>query len=408
MLDKLARIISGAAILIALILLVIWLIPDKPKKYLRTDLMAVQEGDAFYTGFASIGVVRFRANGNMHALKDMTVGDRLEEADGYCYRLYELSIGYPGLRAAVDRAEAASGEEVSIPDPQVLSANVIDARHAGEHVSTSQCDAFDFVDKKRTNEKRLGELQKELIDNGQWESQREHGKKVLITFSKRLTELRKAAAEKRIAALKKEQGALSASQDPAALELALQQEEIDFARAGGYLGALRLTFATLGIFSQDEGRWFWKRNAFYVRQDLAEATYGTDFARHVATVKGGWFSPRRLVITVPEPRLLALDRYSTLQVTRQAKPFTLKNDPRGDGIETAMRADLEKFMRSLSPQAIRFAKSALTAQMLSLAGEDVTDVEVKFERDEAETPSQLAELIAGLQRERLEKAAKED
>lgn len=458
LLDRIARIVASVAVLIFAIVLVVWLIPDKPRKYLRTELMTVQEGDTFYTGFANLAVVRFRSDGQMRSLKDMRDGNRLENADGYCYRLYELSIGFPSLRAAVAEAEAGAGELDKIPHPQVLSANAIDARQGGDSVSTSGCDADDFVNPKRTREQRLAALQQELIDNGQWNSQSEHGQRVLVTFSARLADLRKQAAEKKIASLTQRSAALRVVSDPkalgewssetrksldedkqpsataaalhraesasaalgagnldntkreisAALERDIGAQRTELAQAGGYLGALKLTFGTVGIFTQDK-RWLWiKRSEFYVRQDLAEATYGTDFARHVAMSKGGFFSPRRLVISVPEPRLLALDRYSTLQVTKGANPFTLKDDKNGTDVEIAMRADLEKFMEKMTPQAIRFAKSALTAQMISLAGEDVSEVEVRFVRDDSDEPSQLAQLISDLQRQRREEDAKKN
>jgi hypothetical protein len=447
--DKLARICVVILVGILIWRVWVWLSPDAPRKYLRTDLVNAQEGDTFFTGFASLGVVRFRYAGELHTLEFMKTANKLDNAKGYCYRLYEISVGYPSLRAAVASAEAASTGALKVPDPQVLSANVIESRSGGDDVATSDCDTQDYVTPQRPNVARLAALQQEFVENGQWDAQRLHGQRVLTSFSAKLTALRQEAAQKKVAELSARGSELavvsdaaslrqwsqatsarlddgaqlkkdltkSLQADPAALagpgqfeghkrdlrasldrELDTQRE--DFARAGGYLGALKLTFATIGIFNQTEGRWFWKNDHFYIRQDLAEATYGTDFARHVALMRGGLFAPRRLVLSVPEPRLLALDRYSTLQVTKENKPFSLKGDKDGTQIEQAMSDDLDKFMRRVTPQAIRFAKSALTAQMLELAGDEVGEIEVRFVADDSETPSQIAELVRQLQEQR--------
>jgi len=88
----------------------------------------------------------------------------------------------------------------------------------------------------------------------------------------------------------------------------LDAAQLRLAGAGGYLGSWKLTFSTIGIFSQQAGRWFWKNDQFYIRQDLADATYGSDFALDVSRRKVGLFGPKRLETIVPVPTLLALDR----------------------------------------------------------------------------------------------------
>src|SRR5262249_28539446 len=80
-LDQIARLISALALAVFAIVLIVWIYPDKPSKFLRTDLMTVQEGDTFFTGFANLAVVRFSSNGQMRSLKAMRSGNLLEDAD---------------------------------------------------------------------------------------------------------------------------------------------------------------------------------------------------------------------------------------------------------------------------------------------------------------------------------------
>jgi hypothetical protein len=318
----------------------------------------------------------------------------------------------------------------------VLAANVIDARQGGTGVSVSECDAQDYVTAQRPNSKRLAELQEILARGGQWQTHRTHGQMTLLAVSERLRELRKQQMETHLRQLEQREQTLDQisnaetmeawrnetrdvlvaasndpfartsedqEQDPAVVEPAgspqqaiatekkqwaslldkqLSVQRRALADTAGYLGALKLTFATTGIFSEEK-RWFWQKDKFYVRQDVAEATYGTDFASHVADVRGGWFTPRRLIVSVPEPDLLAIDRHATIRVTNISKGFTAKGDVEGKSVETAMRADLTEALDRIRPQAVRFAKALLKAQVHELAGgNDVAEVEVRFTKDE--------------------------
>lgn len=436
----------------------VWWSPDPPTTYLRTDLINAQQSESFHTGFATVAMVRFETGGS--ELQPFSYVDNEANQgsiDGYCYRLFEVSIGYPSLGAAIASSEsslesAASDEAalVAITEPQVLTGNVLDARHGGS-ATQRRCDELNKIGNDRSNAERLESLKEILISNNQWDSHVEHARNVLTAFSATLAERRRAVAAQRADALGDRRDALGDVSSPDDLQewktqtraaLALRETDGDSTRrdgvrpptgiadldqilntverspdignlkttldgilgreldgaqlrlagAGGYLGSLKLTFSTIGIFGQQAGRWFWKRDQFYIRQDLADAIYGSDFALDVSRRTVGLFGPKRLEIIVPEPTLLALDRYTATLV---AKPddFKRDNDAEGSEIEMALSTDLAAQLAHVEPQAIRFAKAALTAQIHALVAADVGEIRVRFTPGDSAPPRQLADLV---------------
>jgi hypothetical protein len=447
-----------------------WWRPEPPTTYLRTDLINAQQSDNFYSGFATVALVRFDTGGSeLEKFSVVTEPSGPSRIEGFCYRLYDVSIGYPSLQAALDTSESsiASSETeseavASIPEPKVLSGNVIEARHGGS-ATQLMCDSINHVTPDRPNEDRLEMLRETLVDNGQWESHVKHARNVITAFSRSLVEQRKAVVENRIESVEKSRASLEQVSDAAGFQrwrtetlanlaeqpqgqqsqsaramgpstgiddldailnspqplspegtrergvnpLTALKERIDgvfadelentqlrLSDAGGYLGALKLTFSTIGIFSKEDGRWFWKSDDFYIRQDLADATYGSDFTLDVSRSPVRLFGLKRLEITIPEPRLLALDRYTKVLVTDDDK-FAWPEDGTalGTSIERRLAGDLKEQVQRVEPHAIRFAEAAMTAQIHALVETDVGEVQVRFVRAGRDNPSQLMDLI---------------
>lgn len=466
---------AGRLVLIAFAFIVVyrfwvWWMPDEPDTYLRTDLVNAQESDSFVTGFAMVALVQFDVGeAELKPFSFIVAEQNRRRVKGFCYRLYELAIGYESLWATVQSAEAARGTEVQIYPPRVLAADVVEARQGGDDTSQAKCDRINLVNGATTNDVRLGRLQQALTDNDQWDSHVRHARNVVTTFSTTIAERRKTVLQNRLDRLedagagldsattasdynkwlKETRQQLSESADDGAngertlrkttgidlidnaTELAdssaqdtrgqprelnplraaknaiggaLDSEagsvRFSMADAGGFLGTLKLTFSTIGIFTQEARKWvFWKDGEFYIRQDFADATYGSDFTLDLARSRGGLFAPKRLEITVPEPYLLSLDRYTTVIVS---KPRSFRLDIKGDTgntIEAAMKGDLQQQIDRVEPHAIRFAKALLTSQIQQLVQAEVAEVSVRFAGGESASPRQISELVR-LMRER--------
>ena len=110
-------------------------------------------------------------------------------------------------------------------------------------------------------------------------------------------------------------------------------------------------------------------------------------------------------ITIPEPGLLALDRYTTVLV---AKPSDFKHegDDEGSVIENALSDDLAAQLVRIEPLAVRFAEAAMTAQIHALVESDVGEVRVRFSAPDRSSPRQLADLVRLMRSGQL--AAEED
>jgi len=463
------RVAKGSVLLVALSAAAIviyriwnWLAPEEPSTYLRTDLVAAQEAVTFVTGFATVALVQFDTGRKLEPLSFIKTTNNRRSVEGFCYRLYDLTIGYRSLWAALANAEAAVGDappgaEPAIDPPEVLSANVVEARQAGNNTTQEECDRFNLVSPAHTNRDRLAALQQALVDNGQWDSHVRHARRVLTTFSSTIAARRKEVLENRLDNLEESRNDLARASSPGEfnewlgetrgrLALDAQNGERSFRRStgipeldgqtpltgpmaargdenpfedlkrtlgaslareasdvrssladsGGFLGALKLTFSTIGIFTQEAKRLlFWKKDEFYVRQDFAEVTYGSEFALDVSQTRGGWFGPKRLVVTVPEPYLLSQDRYTAV-LESEPPDFSLRDDDAGNRIENAIRQDLQAQIERVEPHALRFAKALLTAQIQSLVEADAAEISVRFVREDADSPDTLADLVRAL------------
>lgn len=467
--NRLGRLVLVAFALIVVYRFWVWWMPDEPETYLRTDLVNAQESDAFITGFAIVALVQFDVGrDDLVPFSFIEPEANREDVKGFCYRLYELAIGYDSLWATVKSAEAQQGSEVKIDPPRVLAADVIEARQGGDRTSQAKCDRINLVSGDTTNDVRLEKLRQSLVENQQWDSHVRHAANVVTTFSATIAERRRVVFDNRLDKLEtasRELGSTATTEQynawlktsrenlsvPAedggerslrrsteideldnaqplpettttddrgstqrrslladtknaiggALESEASSVRLAMADAGGFLGTLKLTFSTIGIFTQEARKWiFWKSGQFYIRQDFADATYGSDFTLDLARSRGGLFSPRRLEITVPEPYLLSLDRYTKLIVAKPEQ-FRIKIDgDTGNTIEAAMKADLQEQIDRVEPQAIRFAKALLTTQIQQLVQAEVSEVSVRFAERDSTSPRQLTELVRLMREQR--------
>jgi hypothetical protein len=469
-LDRVGRVVILAFGIIIVYRFWVWWLPEEPETYLRTDLVNAQESDTFITGFAMVSLVQFDiGEPQLKPFSYISSGNNRSKIEGFCYRLFELAIGYDSLWATIKNAEASRGSDIEIPPPRVLAADVVEARQGGDDTSQRKCDRINLVAQGISNDDRRARLQQALEDNSQWDSHVRHARNVVTTFSATIAERRQQVLENRLDGLEEaserldsattageyndwldetredlaetamderegERGAFRRTTGIEALDQATRLEEpevrdargdevsgpvrevretlagalddeasrtrLALADAGGFLGTLKLTFSTIGIFTQEKRRWvFWKNGQFYIRQDFADATYGSDFTLDIARSRGGLFGPRRLEVTVPEPYLLALDRYTTV-IASDPRSFRLKlEDDTGETIEESMKEDLQRQIDRVEPQAIRFAKAMLTSQIQQLVQAEVSEVSVRFSGRDVATPRQLSELIR-LMRER--------
>jgi len=447
----------------------VWWMPDAPEKYLRTNLINAQETDQFYTGFATVALLQFKTHdGGLKPFSYVVDNeDNAKNVKGYCYRLYEISVGYPSLSLALENSLKASQDTLHIAEPQVMTANVTEARHGGE-ANQVECDRFNQVSPQRDNLQRLDALQTVLVSSDQWASHVKHAQNILVSFSKTLRDQQREVIEKRLHAITESNNNLVQIKDSSGLpawaaetrkifaapgetgtnlratkepiptgnkaldallnevsvplltapagahtefDIALfkskaanlLQAEIEktqkhLAQTSGYLGSLKLTFSTIGIFSQEKGLFgtgLFKSEQFYIRQDMTDAIYGSDFALDISTT-GGFFQPRRIKVVLPDPHLLTLDRATHVLIARP-NDFKLSNDnPAGSSIEAAFLDDLHKQLANIEPQAIRFSRSLLTAQIQNLVESDGKEVVISFSKQDA-TPTQLMDLIRLMQ-----------
>jgi hypothetical protein len=435
--------------------------PDEPSTYLRTDLVAAQEAATFITGFATVGVVRFDTGSGLQPFSYLNDRRNRRNVKGYCYRLYDLTIGYPSLWAAVANAEASAGNATTFQPPEVLSADVTEARQGGD-AAQAECDGLDLVTDADGRQRRLLSLQQALADNGQWDSHVKHGERVLTTFSRNIAARRKEVLDARVQKIEESRSELENVRSAAefnewltdararlaeggaggerafrrstgidvldaqqpldvrvaaergdgnpfddlkqSLSRALAAEAGDararLADSGGFFGALKLTFSTIGIYDQEARRFvLWKADQFYIRQDFAEVTYGSDFTLDVARVRGEWFGPKRVEVVLPEPYLLSRDRYTRV-IVPEPDDFRLKQDENGDRVEATLTANLAEQIERVEPHAIRFAKALLTVQIQNLVQAGDGEVSVRFVRTEPSEPDTLANLVRLMRTER--------
>lgn len=402
-------------LLVALTLFVglhVWhfLSPRPIDSYIHGGLIGAEQTETLFTGFATIPVLYFFSDGQLQRFNPTGELQLANNTDGFCYHLYDLALGYPNIAQTIDIA-FSSTEGVTLPDPVVLAANVVESRHGGK-LSRYQCDALDYAPTEKMRSLRLERFIEILDTNQQWEPHRENAHAILAGLDADLHPARVVEAGKRAAATG---GGVPVAAAGIHIPMASLQSAARLPRqsssaaafASGSLGSLKLTFSTIALFTRDKN-WFFQKNEFYVRQDNAEVTYGTEFY-HDFTAQRRLFAPPRVTITLPEPRALAVNRFTLALKTHPAKfdpSHNLEKSKQNvqdeillDPIERALTQELQRQMDRVEDQALMISKGLVSDQIRALMRAQRSDVEIKFSPRKKGAEENLVTLLGRLENE---------
>jgi len=321
---------------------------------IRSQILGVEEVETLYTGFSFVPVLLFSIDDHT-VVEDLPTdeepdGSELEEARGFCYRLYRVTLGFP------DAAEALRSfrEDLQAIPLEVLAANALESRQQGTF-SQLRCDG---LDRRSSNELHTW-LQERMERDGQWPIQLAHARRLLTDLA--------ASAD------------LVAASAPTDLRRELHRGERKLAGqylGVGYLGALEVTFSLVGLYSQERGRWFWRSEQFYVRRDLADAVYGSAVTADSFRMQRPWLGTPHLVVTLEEPRLIAVDRHIQTLVAKPPR-FALADSERS--IEQDLLDELQRRLDEIEPQAVETSRRLIRLRIQQAAGEE--PFEIRFVRD---------------------------
>ena len=382
--------------------------PRPIDRYIHGGLIGAEQTETLYTGFATLPLLHFTKGRQLFRFDPFSENGGIpDKPDGFCYRLYDLAIGYQNLREALRQStESLEQNDVTLPEPQVLAANAVEARQGGA-VHRYDCDSIEFTPTKEMREARLDFFRVALEGNKQWRPHRENAHAVLVSFDQDLQRARGAVekAARRKQARNGHSEVLDAPPMRAAdfsfgMSARAQNEQAaptagsGLTSNGGALGSLKLTFSTIALFTRDKN-WFFQKNEFYVRQDNAEVTYGVDFY-HEFHAKPALFGARHVNVTLPEPRVLATDRYSLALAAHPSKFNPARARTRAnasdqeeapqDPIEKAIRDELKRQIERVDDHAVATSKGLIADQIRGLMRAQGANVVVRFQGEGA-TPA---------------------
>jgi len=295
----------------------------KLKSRLFTYFLSADSINQLYTGFSLVAIVDFYDKDRKFLEIDSIFIDKKKKIDGICYRLYEVGIGYPSLKQALQRAEPG--------DPEILSVNAIDSRvivRKGKYVQFA-CDSLDS-----NPAGRRVKLLAQMIRDKQWKLHQIHARKL-------------------IAALK---GPFGVPKD----SLQMHSGSGDFGFSTTFLANLKLTFATIGTFTIDKKFLivFDLPDEFYIRKDIAEVTYGSQLeGLELESQPFWWTAPEVARITLKEPEQISINRHISMLVS--SKGFKLKEGKdlkEYTTIDAYMLANLNKQLERIHDRAVEQSK----------------------------------------------------
>jgi hypothetical protein len=308
--------------------------------------LSAEETEALYTGFSYVAFLEFfDKNGKELTLPKVYV-DEGKKINGICYRFYEVGIGYPQLGKALRQTD-------SLPEPEILSTNVIDSRVIGGAKAQYHCDVLDA-----SPDERAKKLKTQMIADKQWAAHVSHAQKILLLLKAQLKE-------------------------PILQTRALPGvSEIGF--GAGYLGNLKLTFATVGTFTASKRFLFLFEldKGFYIRKDITEATYGSQLSglRVDSPIFG--LSPAKASFVFEEPDLIAINRYIDLLVA--SKNFVYKHETDQKTIDAFMGEDVEQLLKAIHGKAIENSKRLTQLFLRKYGLEKDLQVELTFKLRKSE------------------------
>jgi hypothetical protein len=133
--------------------------------------------DKLFTSFAYVPILDMNFSN-----ADISLGGGGDETlSGYCWRQYEVGIGYDSASALFDkyREPACAGRYDELPSPVVLSTNPVSSEAFGDY-DRAKCDRWDkeFMGTRRSRLRIVAQLKKD----GQWEAIVDNGRKTLAGF----------------------------------------------------------------------------------------------------------------------------------------------------------------------------------------------------------------------------------
>jgi len=302
-----------------------------------------EETEALYTGFSFVALLEFYDKNGKELLGLPKVYiDENKKINGICYRFYEVGIGYPNIGETL--------KQDSIPEPKILSVNVVDSRVIGGGRAQYQCDLLDTAP-----ETRAQKLQTQMEADQQWLTQVKHAKEIIVLLK---TQLPDSQAFK-----------ILTKNLPTAHEIGL---------GASYLGNLKLTFATVGTFTATKRFLFvFEINqGFYVRKDITEATYGSQLADLQIEAPIFGLSPAKATLTFEEPDLISVNRYID-QLVASSK-FVYKNEEAQKTIDAYLREDVERQLKNIHGKAIEHSKRLTQLFIRKYGLEEGLQIELKF------------------------------
>lgn len=149
---------------------------DNEKTVQNTELMRFQKIDKLFTTFAYVPVIELTRGPQW-----FTLGLGEDILNGYCWRQYEVGIGYDSASSLFEENldYVCAGYYDSLPAPVILSTNPVSSESFGKY-GRMKCDMWDMeVDGERKSRELILE---QLIKDGQWESIVENSKQTLAGF----------------------------------------------------------------------------------------------------------------------------------------------------------------------------------------------------------------------------------
>ena len=318
----------------------------------RAILLNLQKINQLYTGFAYVTLLDYKK-------------DSKGRSEGFCYRLYEVGVGYKNLSTTLSDYL----QQNKLLEPDVLSINTVEARIGGV-TSQQECDTHDLIYPQNTQQIREFKLVELMRSNQQWETQIENAQRILKGMAG-LFKLDKQGFFKR----EETSSVLSLMRSAHADELIMNHV------TSLYLAGLKVTYSVVGVFSR-EGLWIFSNDKYYIRKDLAEVVYGSAISSGlIEQEEGGLFSDTRYRITLSEPKQISINRFIVDIDTNASSNFNWKSKQQTT-IEEEMLAALNKQVSGLDARARQLTKDLLRQYLLTLFSKEDSPglIDIRFEQ----------------------------
>jgi hypothetical protein len=132
--------------------------------------------DKLFTSFAYVPILDMNFSS-----ADISLGGDDKSLSGYCWRQYEVGIGYDSASTLFEKHQeaACAGRYDELPSPIVLSTNPVSSEAFGDY-DRAKCDRWDkeFLGTRRSRLRIVAQLKAD----GQWDAIVENSRKTLAGF----------------------------------------------------------------------------------------------------------------------------------------------------------------------------------------------------------------------------------